>query len=66
MAESIEQREGRLWVLADAIQEKLGGGWLYVLVVGQPGAGGSMSLVSNVGALAHEEILKMLRELVRR
>jgi hypothetical protein len=52
--------------MAEAIEERVAPGWLYVLVLGKPGEGESVNMVSNAPSEQQAELLEMLQELVRR
>jgi hypothetical protein len=65
-AESLDHRERRLLQLGEAVEKHLDEGWIYCLVIGRPGDGDSVNLISNVPPEAHRQILEMLKTLVER
>jgi len=65
-AESLDHRERRLLQLAEAIEKHVEEGWLYFLVIGQPGDPDSTNLICNAPLETNKEVLEMLQELVQR
>jgi hypothetical protein len=62
MEETIDHRERRLLVLSEAIEKHLEEGWIYLLVIGKPGDGDSVNVISNEET--HQQILEMLKTLL--
>jgi hypothetical protein len=65
-AESLDHRERRLLVLAEAIEKHLDEGWLYFLVIGRPGDPDSTNMICNAPLETNKQILEMLKELTER
>jgi hypothetical protein len=65
-AESLDHRERRLLVLGEAVEKHLDEGWLYFLVIGQPGDGDSVNVISNAPLETHQQIFEMLKTLADR
>jgi hypothetical protein len=65
-AESLDHRERRLLVLGEAVEKHLDEGWVYFLVIGQPGDPDSVNLISNAAPETHPRALEMLKTLAER
>jgi hypothetical protein len=65
-AESLDHRERRLLQLGEAVEKHLDEGWIYLLVIGKPGDGDSVNVVSNAPLETHRQILEMLKTLAKR
>ena len=65
-AESLDHRERRLLQLGEAVEKHLDEGWIYLLVIGRPGDGDSVNVVSNAPLETHQQILEMLKTLTER
>jgi hypothetical protein len=65
-AESLDHRERRLLVLAEAIEKHLDEGWLYFLVIGKPGERDSTNMICNARLETHQQVMEMLKELTER
>jgi hypothetical protein len=66
MEETVDHRERRLLVLSEAIEKHLEEGWIYLLVIGKPGDGDSVNVISNAPMETHQQILEMLKTLAER
>jgi hypothetical protein len=65
-AESLDHRERRLLQLGEAVEKHLDEGWIYCLVIGRPGDGDSVNLISNAPPETHGQILELLKTLTER